>query len=208
MSKRTQRFDPLHKGDQFIAEMASLENPWNILLAYDAKNGLVWLTQNSRQLPHPGGKLQHLRDGFQRRINTDRAAPRVLKQPALKRPATLRPVRVDGAAFSPQRSAWLHEQSTASVILRVFDFQSHGFERGGFVAAGQFHISEQRAVATQPALCAKRVGEAWLHAGEHVVRGRSSKAPRYARRVNFPQMGAIRPENGQPCVSFSNCAAV
>ena len=49
MSKRTQRFDPLHKGDQFIAEMASLENPWHILLAYDAKNGLVWLTQNSRQ---------------------------------------------------------------------------------------------------------------------------------------------------------------
>ena len=48
MSKRTQRFDPNDKGDQFIAEMASIENPWNILLAYDAKNCLVWLTQNSR----------------------------------------------------------------------------------------------------------------------------------------------------------------
>jgi len=83
-------------------------------------------SQMRHQLPYPPDPLQRFRDLLPRLSHTHRAAPHVLKHPALERPATLRAMGVDAAAFPLQRPAWLQEQCAARVI--VLDLQPHDLQ--------------------------------------------------------------------------------
>jgi hypothetical protein len=83
-----------------------------------------------------------------------------LEQAALEGPATIRAVRVNLAPFPVETSAGLIETLLPSFAKQL---QAQRGQPPGIVAALQFDITKQRAVAAHPAGGAKlRDGVAWI----------------------------------------------